>query len=158
MNQMGNKVYGEQIASTLANVREELEAGLGEAEEELAQLDERRLALTGLIDQARAALGIAHQAASKPWDRTTLTLHEALAQMLRERGNAWTTARDLADEVNLRRLYVKRDGRPVEVNQVHARVKNYPHLFEKLNSRIRLRETNAHDTSDNSRSEGGDVT
>jgi hypothetical protein len=35
-------------------------------------------------------------------------------------------------------LYEKRDGRPVEINQVHARTKNYPHMFEKQRSRIRL--------------------
>ena len=70
-----------------------------------------------------------------------LTLHEALAHVLRERGNEWTSARELADEVNTHGLYVKRDGRPVEVNQVHARVKNYPQLFEKNGSQIRLRES-----------------
>ena len=50
------------------------------------------------------------------------------------------SARELADEVNSRGLYAKRDGRPVEVNQVHARVKNYPQLFEKDGSQIGLRD------------------
>jgi hypothetical protein len=33
----------------------------------------------------------------------------------------------------------KRDGSPVEVNQVPARTGNYPDLFEKEGSRIRLK-------------------
>ena len=47
--------------------------------------------------------------------------------------------RELADEVNERSMYRKRDGSPVEANQVHARTKNYTALFEKDGSRIRLR-------------------
>jgi hypothetical protein len=39
--------------------------------------------------------------------------------------------RQLADAVNERGLYRKRDGSPVEVNQVHARTSNYEALFEK---------------------------
>ena len=130
-----------RLKSALDGVRDEIEAGLGEAEAELAQLDERRAELVALITQARAALGLdpaPPTAVGAASDR--LTLHEALAHVLRERGNAWTSARELADQVNARGLYVKRDGRAVEVNQVHARIKNYPHLFEKDGSQIRLRE------------------
>jgi hypothetical protein len=57
-----------------------------------------------------------------------MTLHEALAQILRENGNAPTAARALADAVNDRGLYRTRDGSPVEVNQIHARTKNYQDL------------------------------
>jgi hypothetical protein len=37
-------------------------------------------------------------------------------------------------------LYRKRDGSPVEVDQVHARTNNYANLFEKNGSAIRLKE------------------
>jgi hypothetical protein len=50
------------------------------------------------------------------------------------------TARELADTVNERGLYMGPDGSPVEVNQVHARTNNYARLFEKDGPRIRLRE------------------
>ena len=129
-----------RLERALASVRQELKAGLAEAESELAQLDERRAQLLALIAQGRAALGLEPTftaVSGPPADR--LTLHEALAQVLREHGNAWMSARELADEVNARRLYVRRDGRTAEVNQVHARVKNYTQLFEKDGSRIRLR-------------------
>ena len=49
------------------------------------------------------------------------------------------TARALTDAVNTRNLYRKRDGSPVEVNQVHARTNNYPDLFEKEGPLIKLR-------------------
>jgi len=130
-----------RLSSTLASVRGELESGLAEAEAELAQLDERRAELTALITQARAALGIdAAIPVPSPDPAQRLTLHEALASVLREHGNASMRARELADEVNSRGLYRKRDGSPVEVNQVHARVKNYAQVFEKDGSRIRLRD------------------
>lgn len=108
--------------------------GLAETEAELAELEARRSELLALIGQAKAALAL-EPAGARP------TLHSALAQVLRENSNVWMTARELADAVNTRGLYTKRDGRPVETNQVHARVKNYPHLFEKQGSRIRLQDS-----------------
>jgi len=47
--------------------------------------------------------------------------------------------RELADEVNARGLYRKRDGSPIEPNEIHARAKNYASIFEKKGPRIRLR-------------------
>jgi hypothetical protein len=41
-----------------------------------------------------------------------VTLHEELAVILRARGNAWTTTRDLAAEVNRRGRYEKGGRRP----------------------------------------------
>ena len=69
-----------------------------------------------------------------------LTLHAALEFILRENGNPWMTVRELADRVNASGLYTTRDGSPVEVNQIHARTKNYSALFEKDRGRVRLRE------------------
>jgi hypothetical protein len=68
-----------------------------------------------------------------------MTLHQALALVLQEHGNEPMTARALADAVNDRGLYRKKDGSAVEVNQVHARTNNYQDLFEKDGSLIRLR-------------------
>jgi hypothetical protein len=60
--------------------------------------------------------------------------------VLREQGNEWLTARELTDAVNKRGLYRRRDGSPVEVNQVHARTNSYRAVFEKDGANIRLRE------------------
>jgi hypothetical protein len=134
-------VNGKQLRDALEGARPQLEEALAQAETDLERLDARRAELIELIGRARAALGVAGRSASADTeDVRPLTLHEALSQILREQDNASMTARALADEVNARGLYKKRDGSPVEANQVHARTKNYAHLFEKDGSQIRLRE------------------
>lgn len=124
------------LADALDRSREMIGEALAEARAELATLDARRSELEALIAQGEAALGHAHGAVSK----TTMTLHEALAQILRENGNEPMTARALADAVNNRGLYRTRDSSPVEVNQIHARTNNYQDVFEKDGSLIRLKE------------------
>ena len=93
-----------------------IRVALADARAELAALDVRRSELEVLISQGEAALGDAYPSIGK----TTMTLHEALAQILRENGNSPMTARSLADAVNDRGLYRTRAGSPVEVNQIHA--------------------------------------
>jgi len=71
---------------------------------------------------------------------TRVTLHEELAAILRGRGNDWTSARDLAAEVNRRGRYEKRDGSGVTAFQVHGRTRQYSRMFERDRSRVRLSE------------------
>jgi hypothetical protein len=132
-------MYGDRLKQAMEAAQAEIEAGLTEAETELEELDHRRAELVALIGEARSALG-REQVETAPEPRR-LTLHEALALVLGEHDNEWMTARELADEVNERRLYSKRDGTPVQANQVHARTKNYSTLFEKDGGRVRLRQT-----------------
>jgi ABC-type transporter Mla subunit MlaD len=131
----------ETLRQALEDARPQLEAGLAEAEAELAQLEQRRGELLALIAQAKVALGQARTPAAgiEAGQQRGLTLHAALSQVLREHDNEWMTVRELANEVNARGLYAKRDGSPVEANQVHARTKNYAELFEKDGARVRLR-------------------
>jgi hypothetical protein len=127
------------LKGLLESARPGLEKGLAVALDELEKLDARRADLVALIAQAEAALGLGGDPKASGAGPRRLTLHEALAQLLGEHANEWMTARELADEVNKRGLYSKRDNSPVEANQVHARTKNYDKLFEKDGSRIRLR-------------------
>lgn len=69
-----------------------------------------------------------------------VTLHEEIADVLREHRNAWMTTGQLADEVNGRGRYRKRDGSRVSAFQIHGRTRNYPSLFERDDSRVRLRQ------------------
>ncbi|MEY2553272.1 MAG: hypothetical protein QOC57_1132 [Ilumatobacteraceae bacterium] len=113
------------IAETLATARAELDA-----------VEQRRAQLIALIARTETM-----QDALRP-DRSSsrqMTLHEALAFLIKEGSNRWVAIKDLAAAVNERRLYRKKDGSPVDVNQVHARINNYEYLFEKNGSRVRLR-------------------
>lgn len=65
-----------------------------------------------------------------------LTLHEAIAAVLREGAK---TPGELADEINRRNLYRRKDGRPLPVNQVSARIGAYGCLFEKKGKMIFLK-------------------
>jgi hypothetical protein len=125
------------LKKALEQNRPAIEAGLAEAERELAERDARREELLGLVSRARAALGEAPPAASKPCAER-LTLHEAMELVLQENGNEWMTVRELADAINERGLYEKRDGSPVDPSQIHARANKYQAMFEKDGRRLRL--------------------
>jgi hypothetical protein len=60
-----------------------------------------------------------------------VTLHAEIRDILIENSNRWMTTRELADEVNARGRYRKRDGSPVTDYQIHGRTRQYPDLFEK---------------------------
>lgn len=69
----------------------------------------------------------------------SMTLHEAMASVLRQAPSGRLTARELADEINQRDLYRMRDGRPVAPGQIHARARNYGHLFAIASRLVSLR-------------------
>lgn len=66
-----------------------------------------------------------------------MTLHNAIFQILREKNSQMKT-QEIADEINRRQLYVKRDGSPVTAFQIHGRTRNYPHLFSRDGSLVGL--------------------
>lgn len=139
-----SRLMSEELNEALEASRPAVEAALREAETELEELRSRTSELEAMIARAHAVLGRVEAA---PEPRGRLTLHEALAQILREQGNRWMTVRELAEEVNTSKLYRKRDGSLVEPSQIHARAKNYERLFEKEGSRIRLRRVSSEDAS-----------
>jgi HB1, ASXL, restriction endonuclease HTH domain len=127
-----------RLEEALSMSQAAIEAGLADARTELAELRVREETLQALIARAEAALGFGD---SEPEGDGAghLTLHAALEQILREHDNRWMTVRELSNEINRRGLYLKKDGTPVEPNQVHARTKNYDTIFEKDGPRVRLR-------------------
>jgi hypothetical protein len=72
--------------------------------------------------------------------RVRVTLHHEIARILRERGNRWMTTEELARAVNDAANYLKKNGTPVTAFQIHGRTRNYPRLFDRDGSRVRLRE------------------
>ena len=69
---------------------------------------------------------------------TTPCLHDEIAAILKENGNAWMTTREIAGQVNGRNRYRKRDGSQVTDFQIHGRTRNYPEMFERDGSKVRL--------------------
>ncbi|MBO0592921.1 hypothetical protein I2486_16070 [Cellulophaga sp. E16_2] len=67
-----------------------------------------------------------------------MTLHEAIQQVLLKAGKALTTS-EMADVLNGNSWYSKKDGSEIKSSQIDARVKNYPHLFNKTNGQISLK-------------------
>jgi len=127
------------LESALEQARPKIEKALADAQDELTALRRRESELLTLIGRAEAMLG-KEPVTATPGPTQQLTLHEALVQILRENGNEWMTVHELAQAVTERELYRKKDGSPVEVNQVHARTNNYKSVFEKDGAKVRLRE------------------
>lgn len=70
-----------------------------------------------------------------------MTLHEAIIKVLQE-ARTPLRAVEIAQRVNDQKLYLRKDGNPVPVNQIYARVKNYPSLFYQDKGLIGLISTN----------------
>lgn len=71
--------------------------------------------------------------------RERVTLHQEIRAILTDNDNRWMTTQEIASTVASRGVYKKRDGTSdVSPFQVHGRTKNYPHLFERDGSRVRL--------------------
>ncbi len=127
---------GNRLRAALSANRDEIRAGIEEAEQELAQLEVRRNELIELIASGKRLLG---QPPTGDVPIRPTTLHMEMLAILREHGNPGMRAPDIARDVNRRGNYVKRDGTDVQLNQMHARVGNYPDLFEKRNSLIYIK-------------------
>ena len=66
-----------------------------------------------------------------------ITLHEEIRNILIANDNAWLTTREIAEQVNRRGRYRKKDRSEITDYQIHGRTKNYPHLFERKGSLVR---------------------
>lgn len=101
-----------------------------------ASTDRRVAMLEGLLDLAASS-------ADGPLVITKgeipRTLHEAMAEVLRTAPERMMRAGDLAAAIERRGLYRMRDGRPVEAQQIHARVGHYGTLFTKEGTFIKLK-------------------
>jgi len=67
-----------------------------------------------------------------------MTLHEAIQQVLVATKEPMRAAR-IAEIINSKGWYTKKDGSEIKSSQIGARVKNYPHLFLKINGEISLK-------------------
>ncbi len=126
-----------KLEEMLKKKQPKLEEAIQEAEAELAELRRQAAELQSLIIRGRAALGQDGRIAQAA-PAGSMTLHEAMLTALLE-AYGGMPAKDLAAVINERHLYEMRDGRNVEAGQVHARVRNYGHLFVKDGSLVKPR-------------------
>lgn len=68
-----------------------------------------------------------------------MTLHKAIVEILRELDHPLSTT-ELANEVNRRGSYRKKDGSAITPFQIHGRTRNYPRLFSRQTSQVLLAE------------------
>lgn len=66
-----------------------------------------------------------------------MTLHEEIVAILKEVGHGLMT-KEIAEKVNERGNYHKRDGSSVTPFQIHGRTKNYPKLFTREGNYVGL--------------------
>lgn len=66
-----------------------------------------------------------------------MKIEEAIVYLLASEGHGMTTD-TLAEQINLRRLHLRRDGQPVTSNQVYAVAMRFPEMFVKDGGLIRL--------------------
>ncbi len=66
-----------------------------------------------------------------------MKIEEAMVYLLSTEGRGMT-AETLAWEINSRRLYVRKDGQPVNVSQIWALFYKYPEMFVRDGKLIRL--------------------
>lgn len=122
------------LARALAANRAAVAAALAPAEAELAECRQRCAELEDSIRRARLIV----DGPGEPESVRQMTLHEAMITVLQERGTP-LSAPELADEIERRGLYHRRDGRPAGGGQVHNRVNQYPNLFVRDSGLIALR-------------------
>jgi hypothetical protein len=73
------------------------------------------------VQSLQALLDLLASPSGSPEGEQRMTLHDAMAEVLRTAPEQMMRAGDLAAEIQRRRLYQMRDGRPVEPQQIHAR-------------------------------------
>ncbi|MDN3594165.1 DNA-deoxyinosine glycosylase [Zunongwangia endophytica] len=66
-----------------------------------------------------------------------MTLHSAIELVLKKKNKAMTT-QEIADDLNKKGLYQKKDKSEITAFQVHGRTRKYSHLFERNGSLVSL--------------------
>jgi hypothetical protein len=71
-----------------------------------------------------------------------MTLHEAIYQTLIEADRPMTSS-EVADAINSRGLYTRKDNAAISATQIKARITNYPQEFEYVQGEIILTKDNS---------------
>ncbi len=140
MNSDGDGRSGDLLTRALEKTCDVLRAGIADAERELEACRARCDELEAMISRARRFLGeVGDPSVAIPPVHGRLYLHEAMLKVLQDAPQNEMRAYLIAREINRRRLYVQRQGRPVLNQDIHGRVYRYPQLFERSAGGIRAR-------------------
>ena len=116
-----------EVESALTSARAAHAAATGE----LRELEET-------ITNLEGALALARAGSDDDRSATSMTLHEAMRKVLQAVPIRVMRAPDLAAEIGRRHLYRRPDGRAIEPQQIYERTRNYPYLFERAGTFIKL--------------------
>lgn len=105
-------------------IRDRATVDLGEAQRRVAAFE--------------ALLSFAENSEAERSAPEKMTLHAAMRKVLEDAPAGMMRAGDLATEIDRRKLYRMRDGRPVEAQQIHARIGHYRDDFSKEGTFIKL--------------------
>jgi hypothetical protein len=126
--------YEQEVRAVAQAHFDEIVGDLDRARHDLAKRRGETAELERRIAQLESLVALVQPDAGDSSD-DGMTLHEAMREVLKSAPGG-LRAGDLAAEINRRRLYRMRDGRPVEAQQIHARVGSYGHLFRKVGTFI----------------------
>lgn len=132
--------YQEAVAEVVVTYRDEIEADLTAARQALERSRARFAEDSRRVESYEALLAFDTDE-FEPGDAGSgekLTLHVAMRRVLEDAPNHMLRAVDIATEIQRRALYRMRDGRPVEAQQIHARVGHYPDDFGREGTFIKL--------------------
>lgn len=131
--------WQEQIAKNAVMHRDEIEADLAHA---IYLREQAKIGFDEADSRVRAidfVLSLANELKGGASPHDTMKLHDAIVEVLKSDPTGMSRAAHIAASINERGLYRMQDGRPVEGQQVTARVGRYPHLFEREGTFIKLK-------------------
>jgi hypothetical protein len=135
--------YESAVAAVVRTHHEELLADLEVARGRLVRARAECDELESRVTSIETLLAFATELGMRPArSLTTMTLHEAMKVVIAESPLGMLRAGDIATEIQRRGLYRMQNGRPVEAQQIRARVGHYPHLFEREGTFIKLTKGN----------------
>ncbi len=131
--------YQDDVRAVVNTWRHEIEADLALARQQqdraandLRQAQRQVATLEGLLAYADGEPRVGNEPTGR------LTLHEAMRAVLQDAPSRMMRAADIASEVRRRDIYRMQDGRPVEPQQIHARVGHRPDMFTREGIFIKL--------------------
>lgn len=126
-------------AEAVAANQSEVESALTSARAAHARATGELRELEETITKREGSLALTRAGSDDDPAPTSMTLHEAMRKVLQAVPMRVMHAQDLAAEVSRLNLYRRPNGRAIEAQQIYERTRNYPYLFERAGTFIKLK-------------------